>query len=281
MTTTEFNGRPFVAGSLTGLRSFRIDALGRLTGVTYPKVFKPGENVGHCAAGGEMQMSLSRAIIRNFYWSIGEARVASNPSDAPVSLVKQPKHRVGQLDCGCGYYAYFDRGNNPHHQAGQVLGVIEGYGVTTVGSRGFRAEKARLLALIHPRRSGWPLDRIAARFNPDSIVSPLALTGGVLGVAWTIYAAVVAIGAFGLVALPTVLAPLLSGLLGYLPIRGIYVDEAAKRAQLALLRRNYPDVPVYRTVRAALRAHPLTPPPEPPAPTPQTDPQFWTREATA
>ena len=42
---------------------------------------------------------------------------------------------------------------------------------------------------------------------------------------------------------------------------------------------NYPDVPVYPSIEAALREHPLTVPPDDPVPTPETDPDFWTRSA--
>lgn len=59
-------------------------------------------------------------------------------------------HRAADLSCTCGFYAYFDDGQNTYfdYNAGDVLGVIEGYGQVTVGSRGFKAEKAKIVALL-------------------------------------------------------------------------------------------------------------------------------------
>ena len=39
---SDFSDRPFVAGVITGLRAFRIDLLGRLTGVVHRDVWTPG-----------------------------------------------------------------------------------------------------------------------------------------------------------------------------------------------------------------------------------------------
>lgn len=47
--------------------------------------------------------------------------------------------------CECGFYAYY--ANEEHQYSGQVAGVIEGYGETLVGTKGFRTAKARILAL--------------------------------------------------------------------------------------------------------------------------------------
>ena len=46
--------------------------------------------------------------------------------------------------CQCGFWAYDEAGFKAH---GTVVGVIEGYGKTTVGTKGFRCEKARIVAL--------------------------------------------------------------------------------------------------------------------------------------
>lgn len=57
-------------------------------------------------------------------------------------------HVVGQLDCTCGYYAYLNGRYTEHASSHHPMGIIEGYGVVTIGERGFRASKARLLCLI-------------------------------------------------------------------------------------------------------------------------------------
>lgn len=49
-------------------------------------------------------------------------------------------------DCHCGFYGYLN-GFNEYNHITRVTGIIEGYGNTYIGTRGFRAEKARILAL--------------------------------------------------------------------------------------------------------------------------------------
>lgn len=209
MTHPEFSDRPLVAGSIVGVRSFRLEWRGRLAGVSVPDVWLPGENVAECRKdhgslgyGGVLhQMNITMNRMLYGYRTVTAPLTAGpEPADKPVAE-KPPTHRAGDLKCACGFYAYFDNGANPHHHKGNVVGIIEGYGVVTVGSRGFRAEKATIKALVvKPKRLG---------------------------------------------------------------------AQAIDRLQF-----NYPDVPIFPSKSAALEAHPLTPPP---LPTPDTDPEFWTR----
>lgn len=276
---SEFDGRPFVAGSLIGLRSFRVDSLGRLTGVRHPSVWRPGVNDAECqkgsGSGGWYSISFA-SLLGGGGGGGGSVSVDLAPKSESVSLVKAPPHRPGQLGCSCGYYAYFDRGHNPHHEEGNLLALVEGYGTVTIGSRGFRAGKARVVGLIDERRrrSGLPLDALAARFyNRGPATSGIGLamlTFGIIflstfaseGRAWALaFAPLVILGA----------------LVTYLSFRSIavhYKPAPRPRRSLDLVRGNYPDVPVYSSLAAALAEHPLT---APPPPTPDTDPDFWTR----
>lgn len=286
---SEFDGTPFVAGSITGLRSFRVDRLGRLSGVSYKHVWRPGVNRAKCG-GRDRSQTIQLAIGGISYGPtygfatgsggaftvIGEtAPEEVKVKPRPVSLVK---HRAGQLGCSCGYYAYFDDGSNPHHGSDCVRGVIEGFGTVTVGSRGFRAEKARLVALIDPksRDGGLPLDGAARWFEQHDILAPLSFVFSVLGGVFGLVAMIMwaTVSLWGLTMIPLWLGIVL---LGYLSMRSIYVPDApTPDSKFDLVRRNYPDIPVYRTVAAALAEHPLTPPP---APTPD-DADFWTRDAS-
>lgn len=104
-----FSGKEFAASSVKGARSFRIDALGRLTGVAYMKVWKPGENLYECLA--------------------------------------ETPHKDGKYpDCRCGFYGYYE-GSNDFHEGGYASAVVEGYGDAVIGTSGFRSTKARILAL--------------------------------------------------------------------------------------------------------------------------------------
>lgn len=126
----EFGGKEFAAGVARGARSFRVDALGRLTGVSYRVVWTPGENEATCKAS--------------------------------TSFVP-----CGGIDkCAHGFYAYYDSSDD-YHDPGMVSGVIEGYGEAVIGTRGFRAMKARIVALHIPEDVKPALARMVRRNYPE------------------------------------------------------------------------------------------------------------------
>lgn len=144
---SEFSARPFAAGSVVGLRGFSVDTLGRLIGPSYGQVFHTGENLAECRKD-RMQAIGWYSLGGLVGWGPSGA-ITADPLDAVESKRPKPEHTIGGLGCGCGFYAYFDGCNdyvaNGHASVGAI---IEGYGVCTVGSRGFKASKARLLAII-------------------------------------------------------------------------------------------------------------------------------------
>ncbi len=122
---------PLVAGSLTGVRLWHVDmpaaeavmngaparVEGLLTGV-FGGTWQRGENVAVC--GG------------------GQRPPAGHPDPVPA-------HR-----CGCGFWAYWtprDARRSDYYWRGDVIGVMQGYGRTRIGTRGCRCSKARILAL--------------------------------------------------------------------------------------------------------------------------------------
>lgn len=197
---SEFAGQEydFAAGSTKGLRSWNMDSLGRLHGVTHEEVWLPGENVSVCKS--ESKIPCPRINHRE------ESRKASEAGRAKVESKKRRKERdvrrewfeanapssywprvscgdpacyLGEYHitpsshrfdpaCQCGFWAYDEGGFKAH---GSVVGVIEGYGKTTVGTKGFRSEKARIVALscedsAGKRHSRSTLARLAALY-PD------------------------------------------------------------------------------------------------------------------
>lgn len=129
---------PLAAGSLTGLRLWRVDlssleavskgtplagVAGPLTGV-FGAAWGRGENVAVC--GGGLQPA------------------AGHP--APV-----PAHR-----CGCGFWAYWTRrdAQRSDYWRADVIGIMQGYGRTRIGTRGCRCSKARILAVHVPQVAG-------------------------------------------------------------------------------------------------------------------------------
>lgn len=276
----EFNGRPFVAGSLTGIRAFKVDADGHLTGVVHEQVWTPDVNEASCEIG-----DLARSIQRNIE-SLARAMGAPPTERRP--------HHVAGLGCQCGFYAYF-KGQNSYMGSGQIAGIVEGYGVCTVGTRGFRAERARLVALVAPRRdrlprvrAAWwrwlrlvravvrpPIHKVAHEARWLLSLRPRGLRRA-QAVNWlerncwrvtdviqvVLGFAITAVAIWALSGLPELLVWLAG-----ISIANATPDRqkpsglpAVGPAEFAVVRRNYPDVPVYRSRRAAVRAHPLTPP---------------------
>jgi hypothetical protein len=251
---SDFSDRPFVAGSLFGLRAFRIDSLGRLTGVVHKDVWRPGENEAVCRKSSAGAYAFGGMLTpQQIIWGTTTGTVTFGPSttDEPrhaprgkkgkkkwipptetaaekvarVALSDAPakrEHGLAGVDCACGFYAYFDGANDyltsrtaptpsgfyitygDDDTAPRIGAIVEGWGVCTVGSRGFRASKARIVALI----------------DPDG-------------------------------------------------------DNARTIIAFEKVRRAYPDVPVFESERDAIRAFPLS---EPLSALPSDD-DFWTRSA--
>lgn len=143
----EFTGASFAAGVVTGARSFTVDKLGRLAGVTYKIVWTPGENVAKC--------------YKREYDSY--AMTYSFSTSARTVAVTEP-HEI--TTCGHGFYGYYD-GSDDYHEPGMISGVIEGYGETLIGTRGFRASKARIVALHIPDGTLKVTANLIARNYPD------------------------------------------------------------------------------------------------------------------
>jgi hypothetical protein len=73
-----------------------------------------------------------------------------------VGRVMLDDHRPAEPSCTCGYYAYTDESSlnrNSSWRDGSVFGIIKGYGQVTQGSKGFRCEKAEIVALTRPQVS--------------------------------------------------------------------------------------------------------------------------------
>lgn len=152
----------FAVGVVRGVRSFNVDKIGRLTGVTYKQIWKPGENEAICRRSqtDDIWQMVNMQLSFSFDTRTGRANRASVP--APVDPAKpHPMH-----DCKHGFYAYYD-GSNDYGDPDRVTAVIEGYGETVIGSRGFRSMKARIVALHIPETVKPHVARMVARNYPD------------------------------------------------------------------------------------------------------------------
>jgi len=76
------------------------------------------------------------------YWEPGE--------NTARCLGEFMAHDVPARRCGCGFWAYWEpqsAGGDPSAGPAPVLGVIQGYGRTLIGPKGFRCAKARIVAI--------------------------------------------------------------------------------------------------------------------------------------
>ncbi|MDA8439402.1 MAG: hypothetical protein M0Z51_11170 [Propionibacterium sp.] len=135
----EFDAPEFSIEPVTGTRSFEVDKLGRLTGVTYRTVWTPGENKHQCHVADTDFSGMISAFSAYIYGDPAPTAVSSAPKPS-----SKPAHNLP--GCKCGFYGYYD-GSDDYGKPARVSGVIEGYGEVVIGTRGFRATKARIVAL--------------------------------------------------------------------------------------------------------------------------------------
>lgn len=121
-------------------------------------------------------------------WHEAECSLGYDPYTPYYDVNLLTPHHVPCGICGCGYWAYWkseDHGCNPVVSSFSgidvpVFGVIEGAGRALIGTRGFRVQKARILAVtpvLEPVFSPLPCSGTLTSdgvYIPDS--SPLPLT---------------------------------------------------------------------------------------------------------
>jgi hypothetical protein len=123
----QFDSRGFIVGVFRGVRSFRIDEGGALTGVVFRTPWSNGVNEAQCMRPTYPVMTY----------------MATRSWDPPPELPADH----GMDVCRHGYYAYGEESND-YYQPGLVSGVIYGWGQEVmIGSRGFRCMRARIAAL--------------------------------------------------------------------------------------------------------------------------------------
>lgn len=130
-----FNDRGFALGMVRGLRSFMVAPDGRVTGCMFRQAWTPGEN---------------RAVCHRGYVNPWDERFVGVMRPETFEGRPDPNDREHEFrECSCGWWAYWGE-RNTYAGEGRVAGVIEGYGRTIVGSRGFRSARARIAALTIP-----------------------------------------------------------------------------------------------------------------------------------
>lgn len=191
MSVNEFGGIGLALGVVTGVRSFRVDKLGRLTGIHYKQVWTPGENEAECRKeevnnwGGISARMLNQYLISNTFSYETAAPTTRTVPSIPAQIGRRGKKNITTVQvpvvsrpveptqpvhdmtrCACGFYAYYD-GSDDYNEDGFVSGVVEGFGETLIGTRGFRAMKSRIVALRISKKVPEQLAKLIARNYAD------------------------------------------------------------------------------------------------------------------
>jgi hypothetical protein len=162
---------PFAVGSVSGLRQWTLN----------------GPDFSLDPHGAEQNWPLAPLTgATGYQWPPGVLEATCNNGHQHVPPVE--KLPDGTRD-GCGFWAYWDMAGLAGHRAATsgrglpVLGVIQGYGRTLIGERGFRSQKARIIALAPAftiqaevslkSQSSWDAPHSPAdHFEPDGLRSP-------------------------------------------------------------------------------------------------------------
>ena len=303
MARAEFDGA-LVLGTITGHRVFNIDKLGRLRSPVQNTIIIPGENRAECEyrphrTGHKFTMEhltpeqrkemegyrddLSKPYPDPGWYVPGEEKTQTKlRTDEQIEQLvnsQYGKKRAGALNCSCGFYSYF----SPNERfSGTIDAVIEGWGIVTIGTKGFRSEKMRVLAMARPYN---PIGAFFARQGqriPSTVGWGSLFAGIAAGVTGLITAAII----------PTWISLVLFVLAPFFGLvanaRATYERWISKPydapSRWTLMKRFektkklYPEITIYPSRKALHRAHSFTQPEPPKIPTPD-DADFWTRDA--
>lgn len=288
----------FVAGAARGLRTFRIDPDGWLRGVSYRQPWTPGENTAQCFAGKPNK--LPRGMPKDgppAYSSLGAYAFPMDASLPPLVMRGYEPNPCKGLDpaCACGFYAYhvpdmarYGTGGNE----AQATGVVEAYGKLVLGPFGYRAEKARIIALVvDTKLTGQQAAQLEQMRDAIAAAGELlrSLTIGSVRLGRNprrmVYLGIVLSGAAAVVPGIAPLAMAVIGAITTLAVGSEVADRkflAAARAEVqraaqsfqrevddvmtavrrrgelpALVAANYPGIPIYDSTEAMLEAHPV------------------------
>lgn len=129
----------FAAGSVRGLRQWTLP-LGDFEAImagSAPEVkaltFSGSLPLLRGVTGMSWRPGIMKAVCNN-YPGYHKPPVEYDPRDDGV--------------CGCGFWAYWGVEEYQWHNRYQVYGIVEGTGRVVIGTKGFRAEQARIIALV-------------------------------------------------------------------------------------------------------------------------------------
>lgn len=95
-----------------------------------------------------MTFEVEHVLMYGITWNDGTSGVYDN-----IDVAWPGNHPAPDDTCTCGFYAYYSAENqdqDPYRATAIVTGLIRGYGRTIIGEKGFRCEKAEIIAFQAP-----------------------------------------------------------------------------------------------------------------------------------
>lgn len=154
---------PDVAGSLFALRGWNLDDEGWLRGCTYKTAWGPGWNEAVCLVARRPSDHVSKGprwpgFHHPFWTRMRDGNQGclfpiepGQPVEFEDGWLHQPCNGLART-CACGFYAYYDLAQGRTSGFGNIRGLIEATGKMVVGPLGFRAQRARVVAVVRPQQ---------------------------------------------------------------------------------------------------------------------------------
>jgi hypothetical protein len=258
---------PLIPSAMYGMRGFAIRdghlyPLHRGTDVAY----EPGVNEAFCDTAGDYELIINGKVFR---YKVGtkEARGEN------ILHSDRDREVVPSKACACGYYAYFDQTEDlsflthSTQTNRRINGIVRATGRCIVGTRGFRAQKIELVALVGPNPDAPRKLRERLAQIPHKIV---AMPGWSLFLFLLAYLVVAGVNMFFESSILTTIGWVMVAMcwtytistgisMFYLVRHGHSFSTAGVDMKTArALKKTYPDVEFFPTLQAAREKYPLT-----------------------
>lgn len=146
-----------VVGEVISGRSWKALDDGTLVGVTVHQAWTPGPNLAHCpySETDGVHYNTPRGWLHGYSTFTAHGHKKLNA-----------KHVPGSIGCSCGFWSYHDLAHSSEwaHIGGgrNIVGLIRATGRMTRGSKGYRSQRAQIVALIAPKWNDVDTERVIA-----------------------------------------------------------------------------------------------------------------------
>lgn len=138
-TIEPYNDRPFAVGTIVGRRTWFVDDYGRLRGVHQRRLWRPGVNKAECLCPAAVQAEAPLGGPGRIGHRCGFYAYTNGPLEFRYSPLTPPTAAASPFAALLG---------TAGPSVPNLGGIVEGWGSVTVGSRGFQASRAKVVAFV-------------------------------------------------------------------------------------------------------------------------------------